>query len=189
MFKETPEGQTHSFNDGCGEPEHNCDCKTKYYKHYESDFDRFVKSQGCLGEFIPKATCCMNGCGDINCPHCGVLKPPSTCPKNCKQMGLYTHIESDSKQDIQSWEEKFENEFMCKCYLCEEQEHVFETKAETMKSFIRQSMLKMLEDIKESMDRLPVRAEIINDDSTNQIGISLNELLSIIQIKINELRK
>ena len=24
MFKETKEGQTHSFNDGCGEPAHNC---------------------------------------------------------------------------------------------------------------------------------------------------------------------
>ena len=23
MFKDTKEGQTHSFNDGCGEPEHN----------------------------------------------------------------------------------------------------------------------------------------------------------------------
>lgn len=27
MFKELPEGQTHSFNDGCGEKEHNCACK------------------------------------------------------------------------------------------------------------------------------------------------------------------
>ena len=27
MFKETSEGQTHSFNDGCGEPEHNKDMK------------------------------------------------------------------------------------------------------------------------------------------------------------------
>ena len=23
MFKETPDGQTHSYNDGCGEPAHN----------------------------------------------------------------------------------------------------------------------------------------------------------------------
>ena len=27
MFKETKEGQTHSFNDGCGEPAHNMQLK------------------------------------------------------------------------------------------------------------------------------------------------------------------
>lgn len=28
MFKDTEEGQTHSFNDGCGEPAHNTPAST-----------------------------------------------------------------------------------------------------------------------------------------------------------------
>lgn len=29
MFKDTKDGQTHSFNDGCGDPEHNFPARTK----------------------------------------------------------------------------------------------------------------------------------------------------------------
>lgn len=42
MFKDTKEGETHSYNDGCGEPAHN----PKLPKHIEESFDTLFNSLG-----------------------------------------------------------------------------------------------------------------------------------------------
>lgn len=39
MFKDLPEGQTHSYNDGCGEPEHNKKSLSTIIKEAENSFD------------------------------------------------------------------------------------------------------------------------------------------------------
>ena len=67
-FTESEEGKTHYFGDGCNPPHRcpegtcqraynnvcrvcnlemikSCECDTKYCEHYESDFDRFIKSK------------------------------------------------------------------------------------------------------------------------------------------------
>ena|SRR3990167_4985334 len=38
-FKETKEGQTHSFNDGCGELEHNINFQKQFKNNFDKDFD------------------------------------------------------------------------------------------------------------------------------------------------------
>ena len=51
MFKDTPEGKTHSYGDGCGEPEHNQNrcCILCYYDILEDGvvFIAFDKCKDC----------------------------------------------------------------------------------------------------------------------------------------------
>ena len=51
MFKDTSEGQTHSFNDGCGEPAHNSpmnqDTKCECGCHTSPSSDANMKENGC----------------------------------------------------------------------------------------------------------------------------------------------
>ncbi len=51
MFKETKEGQTHSYNDGCGEPAHN---HTAEVGEWREEFDKefFYRGDGLWGHWI-----------------------------------------------------------------------------------------------------------------------------------------
>ena len=51
MFKDSQEGQTHSFNDGCGELEHN---------KWTIDFDKFIKLANEIKELTKKEQCRCN---------------------------------------------------------------------------------------------------------------------------------
>lgn len=64
MFKEKPDGQTHHYNDGCGEKEHNCghancgtsqcDIKTNHYYGSKSNTSRNGYTEGTITDVEPK---------------------------------------------------------------------------------------------------------------------------------------
>lgn len=62
MFKDTKEGQTHSYNDGCGEPEHNdMSFIEKKVEEFRKSLDALsYKDYGCDGA----DECCGNCTGD-----------------------------------------------------------------------------------------------------------------------------
>lgn len=61
MIKDLPEGQTHSYNDGCGEPEHNTmtnDWRERFDARFEQDNDPNDRVSGWL--------CRINGNGTVS---------------------------------------------------------------------------------------------------------------------------